>query len=162
MGVRTKIKKRKVGSYAGRVKSGNKKREHKTKTLAGSEHFDKNTTLIDNYKTIGIELDPNAKQEFRLKPAVAHAARANLEDIETVDVAKIQEMVVEANKRDKKRPPAPPTASEEEIRTLTALRKKYGEDFQEMSRDRRLNKLLWTPREIEKKLAFLDQANQSQ
>ena len=57
MGIKKKIRKRKAASYSKNVKKGHKKRKAITKV--NSEHYQNKETLKENYKLMGLQLDPN-------------------------------------------------------------------------------------------------------
>lgn len=146
MGVRLRKRKSKAQSYSVRVKTGKRRKSRRGVALPASKK-----TLIENYRAMGIELDPNSRA-LDDAHAVAGGAPQALEDIETVDAGYLQQLV-QASATPKPQKQRTPQLPIDEYLVLRKLLRKYKEDeLEKMEKDRKLNTLYWTANQISKKL----------
>ena len=139
MGTRQRIKKAKAARYSKGAKGGNKKNHVRRVKIVKHSLWDKKTSTINNYKEMGIVVDPNRERGDKKKPQTAVKEVYHKELKETIENAIVK--------------PQKPHMPLEEKFVLEKLIARHGKDnYERMSSDMKMNKYYWNKKQVENKV----------
>ena len=160
MGRTMKLRKAKSEKYSARVKSGNKKNVNKRKEIK-NKLMSNLKTLKENYKSAGIQLDPNSnnlivKPKKSFDPKIEEKIKN--EDVEEVSMEMLASLI-KSNEYSKSKTTSN-KLKPDEILVIKEILKKYNiDDIEKIQKDKKLNTLLWNENQIEKKIKLFQSQN---
>lgn len=160
---RKSIQKTKRGNASRHIKLKNKKKRRVRDVPNKDEKlFNFGMTLKDNYKNLNITYDMNVinrlPDENELNEKPKKGKKSDWEDMEdenmqTIDVEEeyTLDQIKKANEGDSGYAKAKPKITEDEALIIEKLVKKYGDNWERMKMDIKINYLQWNENQIKKK-----------